>query len=785
MAGINLKKLVKKLVLQKEASLIQDVVKAIDPDATIQTAEGSLLFNGTVRHHSHRYPIALDGQILGWVNGNENSRAIATLLSQLIHRELEKRTLAQELLSKYKEISLLFNLSEKIIDSLDVQEVASLVLEEARQLLNSGNGALLLLHDKTALLESIATFGNDGLFQQTIPIGQGVIGNIVQVGRGEIVNDVRSDPRNPIGNGHITSLICAPLKNKGTTIGAIALSHPRKRAYSTEDLKLLTTLACQAAGVIKALLHERQLKESRQNDLILRLSSQIRDSLELDAILETAVSEIYTVLHLDRCCFLWYQTTARQHQQNNDGMDACSLPHLLGGFDIVTESKRSNLSSLIGFYPPEIVGGLARRFCQYDLVRIDDVQKNRDAATRQFLQSHQFAAFLAIPIQNRSGQIGVICCGTSQEPRTWSDSEVALLQAVTNQLAIALDQAELYDHSRKAAQLARDKAQQLEATVVELQQTQLHLVQSEKMSSIGQMVAGVAHEINNPVSFIHGNLRHVQNYTEDLIDLIQRYQQEYDKPSETLQETIADVDLDFLLQDLPKTLKSMAVGTERIREIVLSLRNFSRLDQADSKTVDIHEGIDSTLLILSHRLKPSDNFTGVEIVKAYGDLPPVECYPGQLNQVFMNILANGIDALEESGVRRQTLEVDRQALGIRSTQPSFSYAPTITIRTQHINPNRIRICITDNGPGVPPAVQAKLFDPFFTTKGVGKGTGLGLSISYQIITEHHGGTLSCQSEPWQGTQFVIEIPIRQGDREDSPLTGKPNGREGMMISSPT
>ncbi|MEO1353196.1 MAG: HAMP domain-containing sensor histidine kinase, partial [Cyanobacteria bacterium J06635_15] len=147
--------------------------------------------------------------------------------------------------------------------------------------------------------------------------------------------------------------------------------------------------------------------------------------------------------------------------------------------------------------------------------------------------------------------------------------------------------------------------------------------------------------------------------------------------------------------------------------------------------------------------------------------------------------ANGIDALEESCVRRQTLEVDRQALGVRSTKPSFSYAPTITIRTQHISPDRIRICITDNGPGVPPAVQAKLFDPFFTTKGVGKGTGLGLSISYQIITEHHGGTLSCQSEPWQGTQFVIEIPIRQGDREDSALTGKPNGREGMMISSPT
>ena len=769
MAGINLKKLVRKLVLQKELTLIQDIVNAVDPDASIQSAEGSLLLSGRVKHHTHRYPIALDGQILGWVSGNENSRVIATLLSQLTYRELEKRTLAQELLSKYKEISLLFNLSEKIINSLDVHEVASLVLDEAQQLLKSSSGSLFLLHDNTDWLENIATFGDDQLFQQMIPLGQGIIGNIVQLGRGEIINDLRADPRHPIGNGRIASLVCVPLKNKETIVGAIALSRPQKQPYSAEDLKLLTTLACQAAGVINALLHERQLKESRQNDLIFRLSSQIRDSLELDAILETAVSEIFTALNLDRCCFIWYQTATRQQLQTDNRLDPCTLPQFIGGLDIVTESKRSNLPSLIGFYPPNVIGGLARRLCQRDLVRIDDVQSSRDDGIRCFLQAQQFAAFLAIPIQTRSGQIGAICCGTSQSARVWSDGEVTLLQAVTNQLAIALDQAELYEQSRTAAQVAQEKAQQLEATVAELQQTQLQLVQSEKMSSIGQMVAGVAHEINNPITFIHGNLKYVQSYTEELNQLIQLYQQEYSNPSTTIKDAINEIDVDFVLEDLPKILESMAMGTHRIREIVLSLKNFSRLDQADFKAVDIHEGIDSTLLILQHRLKPSDTFSGVEIIKDYGDLPPIECYPGQLNQVFMNVLVNGIDALEEA----ESKETNRL----------LSCSAKITIHTQQIDANHIRIRIVDNGPGVPSSLQTKLFDPFFTTKSVGKGTGLGLSISYQIITERHGGTLRCLSEPGQGTAFVIDIPICQSDHQDYVFNtvAESDGRQGIAI----
>lgn len=757
MANINLKK----LVLRKESSLIKDIVNAIDPAASIQTAEGQLLLGGQSERDCQCYPIALDGKILGWVHGNEKAGSIAHLISQLVYREIEKRTLAQELLSKYKEISLLFNLSEKIIDSLNVQEVASLVLEEARQPLKSSHGALLLFQENAHLLKSIASFGDDRLFHQAISPGEGIIGTVIETGRGEIVNDVSSDPRHAGNAGCMTALLCVPLKSKEVTIGAIALCRAHSQPYSAEDLKLLTTLASQAAGVINALLHERQLKESRQNDLLFRLSSQIRESLELDAILATAVSEIYQALNLDRCCFLWYQTEARVRQLASATHGFCLLPQFVGGLDIVTESRHVSLAPLVGVYPPETVGDLAQWFRQQVLVRIDNVYDLKKGATQRFLQAHDFIAFLAIPIQTRSGQTGAICCGKRYEPSPWSDSEVALLKAVTNQLAIALDQSELYEQSRTTAHLAQDKAQQLEATLATLQQTQLQLVQSEKMSSIGQMVAGVAHEINNPVTFIHGNLVHLQGYTQDLVELIQLYQAEGKTLSKTLQDTIDEIDLPFVLEDLPKALHSMTVGTERIREIVLSLRNFSRLDQADFKPVDIHEGLDSTLLILRHRLKPNDTFSGVEIIKHYGDLPVVQCYPGQLNQVFMNILANAIDVLEVSGG-----------------------TSTITITTQQIDPHRIQICIADNGPGIPPAAQAKLFDPFFTTKGVGKGTGLGLSISYQIITERHSGELRCQSQPGQGTEFIIEIPIHQTAPQRTDRESEPVQRSQGLLADP-
>ncbi|MEB3357780.1 MAG: ATP-binding protein [Synechococcales bacterium] len=275
-------------------------------------------------------------------------------------------------------------------------------------------------------------------------------------------------------------------------------------------------------------------------------------------------------------------------------------------------------------------------------------------------------------------------------------------------------------------------------------QIELQLLQAEKMSSLGQLVAGVAHEINNPVNFIYGNLSHAQEYVMQMLSLIQAFR---DRPTATdpeLEEFIDDIDLDFIIEDTPKLLSSMRTGASRIREIVGSLRTFSRLDEAEYKDVNIHDGLDSTLTILQYRTKPRPEAPGIRIVKNYGDLPTVECYPGQLNQVFMNILTNAIDALEERDQSRTAAEIQQC--------PS-----QITIETEAIA-GWVYIRIADNGPGIPPAIKARIFDPFFTTKPTGKGTGLGMSISYQIITEKHQGQLFCTSELGEGAQFTIQIP---------------------------
>ncbi|HIK56782.1 MAG TPA: response regulator [Synechococcales cyanobacterium M55_K2018_004] len=316
-----------------------------------------------------------------------------------------------------------------------------------------------------------------------------------------------------------------------------------------------------------------------------------------------------------------------------------------------------------------------------------------------------------------------------------------LLARVTTQL-------KLRHFSQTLEQQVEQRTTELKETLLQLQQSQMQIVQSEKLATLGQLVAGVAHEINNPVNFIHGNLTHVQGYATDLLSFVELFQRHRANAAPELQQAAADLDLDFIQDDLPKTLASMKVGTQRIYEIVRSLRNFSRSDEAGYSIVDIHEGLDSTLLILQHRLKGKPEYPEIQVIRDYGQLPLVECHAGSMNQVFMNILANAIDALEELHTHCSAQE-RQQHLG------------QITIRTTMIDDEWIQIAIADNGPGIPLDLQSRIFDPFFTTKPMGKGTGIGMSISHQIITEKHRGKLICVSSPNQGAEFMIQIPVRQ------------------------
>ncbi|ODG98077.1 hybrid sensor histidine kinase/response regulator [Nostoc sp. KVJ20] len=298
----------------------------------------------------------------------------------------------------------------------------------------------------------------------------------------------------------------------------------------------------------------------------------------------------------------------------------------------------------------------------------------------------------------------------------------------------------------------------LQQALDDLKASQVQQIQNEKMVALGQLVSGLAHEINNPISFIYGNLQYAGQYVQDLVNIIEVYQQEYPKPTPKIQQIAKDVDLNFMIKDLQSLIGAMYRGSDRIREIVLALQHFSRHDEAEMKRVNIHEDIENTLVMLQHRLREAADRPAILVVKDYGNLPLVTCYASELNQVFMHLLNNAIDAIEEGMVNGEW-EMGNQSF----TPYSLLTPPQIRIHTEVTDLNMVKIAIADNGLGIEESLRSRLFDPFFTTKPVGKGSGLGLSISYQIIVQKHRGNITCTSDVGKGAEFAIEIPIEQPD----------------------
>jgi len=495
-----------------------------------------------------------------------------------------------------------------------------------------------------------------------------------------------------------------------------------------------------ARKLAEAILRQ-QLKRER---LVVGMLERIRSSLNLEEILTKTVAEVRQFLQTDRTVI---------YQFNPDWSGFVNVESV-GKNWLAIQGITINDSCFKDSYASAYEHGRA--------VAVDDIyQADLSECYINLLSQFQVRANLVVPVLQGEKLWGLLIAHECAGHRHWLEIEVECLKQISVQLAIAIQQSTLFEQAqteiadRKQAESAlqeseareRSKALELEAAINKLRTTQAQLVQNEKMVSLGQLVAGVAHEINNPVSFIHCNLNPARNYTLDLLELIKIYQHYCPNPPAQVLDKINEIDLDYIAEDFPRLFNSMQVGTERIVEIVKSLRNFSRLDESAGKSVNIHEGIDSTLMILQNRLKSHSSPGEIQIVKDYQLLPQIECFPGELNQVFMNILINAIDALEERDKQRSIEECDRH--------PS-----TIAIRSYQAGAGFVAVSIADNGWGIPDSVRSRLFDPFFTTKPVGKGTGLGLSISHSIIVDRHGGRLSCISTPGEGAEFLIEIPVR-------------------------
>jgi GAF domain-containing protein len=523
----------------------------------------------------------------------------------------------------------------------------------------------------------------------------------------------------------------------------VAYQNSQPRYWQDEEINLLAQVgvqlgvALQQAESLKqvqaqaqklAKAAERERKVAEREKTLAATVEKIRQSLNIDTIFATSTEEVRRLLEVDRVTIYQFRADwSGEFVAESLGQGWTPVRKIIPAMSTTGEAYASN-------YLQETQGGDFTN--GKALVIKDTYSPDYSIPYIALIELMEAMAYMIVPIFQGKKLWGLLAAYQNIKPRDWQEDEVDLLMQIGTQLGVGLQQAELLEQTQR-------QKEEITLTLKELQNTQSQLIQSEKMAGLGQLVAGVAHEINNPISFIYGNITYVTEHTENLFKLLHLYEKQYPITTEEIQKQAAAMDLDYISDDLPKILTSMKMGADRISQLVLSLRSFSRLDEAGMKPVDLHEGIDSTLLILQHRLKPETNSFAIEVIKEYGKLPPVVCYAAQINQVFMNIFNNAIDALEHS---------DRAGKIIDN--------PKIWIHTEAKEGNTILICIADNGCGISEVMRSRIFEPFFTTKQPGQGIGLGLSISYQIIVEKHGGNIRCVSEPGKGSELWIEIPIK-------------------------
>ncbi|MCM2407947.1 GAF domain-containing protein [Anabaena sp. CCAP 1446/1C] len=657
-----------------------------------------------------------------------------------------------------------------IRESLDINTIFKITVTEVRQLLNTDRVGVFRFYPDPELewegefiyedvgAESasiLATKMHDHCFVQEFT-------KLYREGRITAISDIYQDVASDchvkmLEKFQVRANIAVPLMKCQDLWGLLCIhqcSGPRQwEASEIEFVQLIAEhlgVALQQADYIEQMkLQSAQLAQAKAREkaaewqkTIARTIEKIRQSLDLENIFRTTTEELRKLLNSDRVAIYrfnpdwsgefvfeavtegWVTLMEEQLQRPElgDNISECKLK------DLIEPSTDT--------YLQDTGGG---RFAKGEVYRVcnDIYQAGFSDCYIKVLESYQAKAYVIIAILYKHKIWGLLAVYQNTETRDWQEDEVYLLTQVSSQLGVALQQAELLKHTQH-------QKEEITKTLKELQATQSQLIQSEKMAGLGQLVAGVAHEINNPISFIYGNIPYVNNYAQDLLKFIRVYQESYPQLTAEFKQQVASLDLDFIADDLPKMLNSMMSGATRIRELVLSLRIFARLDQAEKKPINLHEGIDSTLLILQNRLLQTEtNFSDIQVIKEYSNLPNIFCYAAQINQVFLNIINNAIWALEKS-----------MADGKLTDQPK------IWIRTKLTGNNSVLICIADNGCGIDEGMESRIFEPFFTTKEPGEGTGLGLSVSYQIIVEKHGGQIKCVSEAGKGCEFLIEIPLK-------------------------
>lgn len=643
----------------------------------------------------------------------------------------------------------------KIRSSLDIDLILKMICQEVCSLLRVERVAVYRFNDDWSgefisnfgmvepLWDSINPFGQNLVWQDTyLQDTQGgryrnnerfAVSDIYQAGHSRCHLDIleqfkiRAYALTPIFVGRNLWGILAAYQHSGT------------RQWDGIEVEFLAQVASQLGVALQSsdLLRQTQLRAdelqqaAEQRRILFDLVVKIRESLSWEPIVKAALPEVRRVLKVDRVAILRFDPDS----EYCDG-------------EFIAEDVLASLDSALNIKVHDrFADQHVSQFSQAVQAIADTSKLDSKPRYADVIEWFQVKAQITVPLMEGDSLWGLLYIHQCSQPHHWEETELEFVTQLAAQISVALRQASLFQQSSLLGQ-TREEADHLAQALRELRTAQLQIIHAEKMASLGQLVAGIAHEINNPINFIHGNLDHAGQYINEVLQSLTLYQQHYPEPVYPIQEHWQNTDLEFTIKDLPKMFQSMKAGTERIRDIVTSLRNFSRLDESEFKSVDIHEGLDSTLMILQHRLKPAIGHLMIQVIRDYDKLPIVECYPGQLNQVFMNLLSNAIDAIEEGHAQR-------------SQEDPAMISGEIRISTSVINQERVSIRIADNGLGIDENALSRLFDPFFTTKAIGKGRGLGLSISYQIVTEKHHGKLYCHSTPGVGSEFILEIPIHQ------------------------